>query len=77
MYRKYYGLKEKPIEITVDTRFLYLSETHREALAHLVYAVQERKGFAVAMGGEAGPERPPSSRPCWPGSSWERFGIRP
>ena len=50
MYRKYYGLKEKPFEITVDPRFLYLSETHKEALAHLVYAVQERKGFAVITG---------------------------
>jgi general secretion pathway protein A len=50
MYLKYYGLKEKPFEITVDPRFLYLSETHKEALAHLVYAVQERKGFAVVTG---------------------------
>ena len=51
MYRKYYGLKEKPFEITVDPRFLYLSETHREAPAYLVYAVQERKGFAGVTGG--------------------------
>ena len=50
MYRKHFGLKEKPFEITVDPRFLYLSETHQEALAHLVYAVQERKGFAVITG---------------------------
>ena len=50
MYLKYYGLQEKPFEITVDPRFLYLSETHKEALAHLVYAVQERKGFAVITG---------------------------
>jgi general secretion pathway protein A len=50
MYRKFYGLKEKPFEITVDPRYFYLSETHKEALAHLVYAVQERKGFAVITG---------------------------
>src|SRR5512136_3101282 len=50
MYRKFYGLKEKPFEITVDPRYFYLSETHKEALAHLVYAVQERKGFAVVTG---------------------------
>lgn len=50
MYLKHFGLKEKPFEITVDPRFLYLSETHKEALAHLVYAVQERKGFAVITG---------------------------
>jgi general secretion pathway protein A len=53
MYRNFYGLKEKPFEITVDPRYFYLSDTHREALAHLVYAVQERKGFAVITG-EAG-----------------------
>jgi len=53
MYRKFYGLKEKPFEITVDPRYFYLSETHKEALANLVYAVQERKGFAVITG-EAG-----------------------
>jgi len=50
MYLRHFGLKEKPFEITVDPRFLYLSETHKEALAHLVYAVQERKGFAVITG---------------------------
>ena len=42
--------KEKLFEITVDPRFLYLSETHKEALAHLIFAVQERKGFAVVTG---------------------------
>jgi general secretion pathway protein A len=50
MYLRHFGLKEKPFEITVNPRFLYLSETHREALAHLVYAVQEKKGFAVITG---------------------------
>ncbi len=50
MYLHHFGLKEKPFEITVDPRFLYLSETHREALAHLVYAVEEKKGFAVITG---------------------------
>jgi general secretion pathway protein A len=53
MYQNFYGLKEKPFEITVDPRYFYLSDTHREALAHLIYAVQERKGFAVITG-EAG-----------------------
>jgi general secretion pathway protein A len=53
MYTKFYGLKEKPFEITVDPRYFYLSETHKEALAHLVYVVQEKKGFAVITG-EAG-----------------------
>ncbi len=50
MYRQFFGFKEKPFEITADPRFLYLSESHKEALAHLVYAVQEKKGFAVVTG---------------------------
>jgi general secretion pathway protein A len=50
MYEKFYGFKEKPFEITPDTRFVYLSEHHREALAHLQYAVREGKGFTVITG---------------------------
>ena len=50
MYTKFYGLNEKPFEITPDPRFLYLSENHKEALAHLTYAVRERKGFTVITG---------------------------
>ena len=50
MYTKFYGFKEKPFEITPDPMFLYLSENHKEALAHLTYAVIERKGFSVITG---------------------------
>lgn len=50
MYIKFYGLKEKPFEITPDPKFLYLSENHKEALAYLTYAVREKKGFTVITG---------------------------
>jgi general secretion pathway protein A len=50
MYTNFYNLKEKPFEIAPDPRFLYLSGSHREALAHLIYAVRERKGFTVLTG---------------------------
>lgn len=50
MYTKFYGLKEKPFEITPDPRFLYLSDSHKEALAHLVFGVKERKGLIVITG---------------------------
>ncbi len=50
MYTKFYGLKEKPFEITPDPKFLYLSENHKEALALLTYAVSERRGFTVVTG---------------------------
>ena len=53
MYTKFFNLKEKPFNLTPDPTFLYLGEIHREALAHLVYTVKERKGFMV-MTGEVG-----------------------
>lgn len=50
MYNQFFGLKERPFEITPDPDFLFLSENHREALAHMVYAARERKGFTVITG---------------------------
>ncbi len=53
MYTKYFGLKEPGFSITPDPRFLYLSEDHREALAHLLYGAGEGGGF-VLLTGEVG-----------------------
>jgi general secretion pathway protein A len=50
MYTQFYGFRERPFEITPDPDFLFLSESHREALAHLVYSAKERKGFTVITG---------------------------
>lgn len=50
MYQSFYGLKEMPFNITPDPRFLYLSPTHQDALRHLEYGVEERKGFMVVIG---------------------------
>ena len=50
MYQSFYGFKEMPFNITPDPRFLYLSPTHLEALQHLKYGVQEKKGFIVLVG---------------------------
>lgn len=50
MYQSYYGFREMPFNITPDPRFLYLSPTHQEALQHLKYGVQEKKGFIVLVG---------------------------
>ncbi len=50
MYTRFYGFKERPFEINPDPDFLFLSESHREALAHLIYAAKERKGFTVITG---------------------------
>lgn len=50
MYRKFYGFKERPFEITPDPMFVYFSEHHQEALSHLRYAIREGKGFSVITG---------------------------
>ena len=50
MYNDFFGLESDPFRVNPDPRFLYMSESHREALATLVYAVQERKGFIVLTG---------------------------
>jgi general secretion pathway protein A len=53
MYTSFFGLNEKPFSITPDPRYLFLSERHGEALAHLVYGVTESGGF-VQLTGEVG-----------------------
>ena len=50
MYLKYFGLGARPFSLTPDPRFLYLTPGHREALAQLIYGVQERKGFILLVG---------------------------
>lgn len=50
MYQEYYGLREMPFNVTPDPKFLYLSPAHEEALSHLRYGIQERKGFIVLTG---------------------------
>lgn len=51
MYLKFYGLKEKPFELTPDSGVVYLSEAHREALAVLRYGIISDKGFLMLTGG--------------------------
>jgi general secretion pathway protein A len=53
MYTSFFGLSEKPFAITPDPRFLYLSERHAEALAHLLYGINEAGGF-IQLTGEVG-----------------------
>ncbi len=53
MYTAHYGLREKPFSLTPDPRFLFLSASHREALAHVLYGVDRGEGF-IAVTGEVG-----------------------
>lgn len=50
MYEAHYGFREPPFQITPDPRFLYLTKSHRDALAYLEYGVRERKGILVVSG---------------------------
>jgi general secretion pathway protein A len=53
MYELYYGLNERPFDLSPNARFLFLSRKHREALTHLEYALRGRPGLTVLVG-EAG-----------------------
>lgn len=50
MYREFFGLKEKPFNVTSDPNFLFLSRAHKEAFSHLLYGIKERKGFLEITG---------------------------
>src|SRR5512137_1494577 len=53
MYCEFYGFREKPFSNTPNTRFLFLSKNHQEALAHLRYGVSNHAGF-IELTGEVG-----------------------
>ena len=50
MYTQYFSLKQSPFSIAPDPRYLFMSERHREALAHLLYGVGSGGGFVLLTG---------------------------
>ena len=50
MYLNHFGLDRKPFDISPDPSFLWMSENHKEALAHLKYGIIDDKGFLVLTG---------------------------
>src|SRR3954471_20991524 len=50
MYARFFGLKREPFSIAPDPRYLYMSDRHREALAHLLYGVKGGGGFVLLTG---------------------------
>ena len=50
MYESYFGLREKPFRMTPDSRYFYPSAKHTDALNHMVYAIEDRRGFVVITG---------------------------
>jgi len=53
MYTSHFGLTEPPFSLTPDPHYLYMSERHREGLAHLLYGIRQPGGF-VQLTGEVG-----------------------
>jgi general secretion pathway protein A len=53
MYEAFYGLHEKPFALSPDPKYLFLSESHREVLGHLIYGIEQGEGF-MAITGEVG-----------------------
>ncbi len=49
MFLDFYGLREQPFGVTPDPAYLYLSDTHREALASLLYGIQADRGFMALI----------------------------
>ena len=50
MYERFYGLRERPFNLTPDPEFLYLSRRHKEALDQVTYGVTRREGFSLIIG---------------------------
>ena len=50
MYLNFYHLAKEPFHVTPDPEFLFLSESHKQALAAIIYGVKERKGFVTITG---------------------------
>jgi general secretion pathway protein A len=68
MYTEFYGLGEKPFSLTPDPRYLFLSASHREALAHVLYGIEQGEGF-ISVTGEVGTGK---TTLCW--TLLERLG---
>ncbi len=63
MYLDYYGLKEQPFYVTPDPRFIYWTDQYRDALEHLLYGINQRKGF-IEITGEIGTGKTTLCRAC-------------
>lgn len=53
MYESYYGLRERPFDLTPNPKYLVMTDSHREVLLNLEYGISSRKGITLLIG-EAG-----------------------
>ena len=63
MYEQFFGLRERPFELTPNPRYLFLTRQHREALSTLIYGLSSAKGITESAG-------------FWDGSMRQTFLIR-
>ena len=49
MYISWFGFREKPFNLTPDPKYIYLSQRHAEAFAHLEFGHKERGGFVYVL----------------------------
>src|SRR3954467_1051331 len=50
MYERFFGLRERPFDLTPDPRYLFLTPKHQEALTNLQYGIAQRKGVTAVLG---------------------------
>jgi general secretion pathway protein A len=50
MYERFFGLRERPFDLTPDPRYLFLTPKHQEALSNLQYGIAQRKGVTAVLG---------------------------
>ena len=51
-YGQYYGFSRMPFGEGPDREVFFPSETHKEALASMLFGIKERKGYIVIFGGQ-------------------------
>ena len=74
MYLNFFNLKKEPFHITPDPEFLFLSPSHKEALAAIIYGIEQKKGF-VAIVGDVGVGKTTILRSYLDGAKKDRFKI--
>src|SRR4051812_50172702 len=50
MYEQFFGLRERPFELTPNPRYLFFTRKHQEALSNLQHGIAERKGVTLVLG---------------------------
>ena len=50
MYTEFYGFSERPFDVSPDPKFLYLTESHRETLASMLYGIKREEGLSCGDG---------------------------